>query len=212
MFFEGRHLPYVTAMTENSSHRLPAPAGPLPAEISAELLHQLAAKRGEFLAFVERRVGNRALAEDILQEAYAKSASKLADLNDAQSASAWFFRVLRNASAESFRRHARRDRALTAAEVEAEMAAREPAPDEASVGCRCVGALVDTLRPDYAEALSRVEVEGVAVKEFAAEQGISPNNAAVRVHRARKALAREVANKCGHCASMGCGDCTCGHE
>jgi Uri superfamily endonuclease len=57
--------------------------------------------------------------------------------------------------------------------------------------------------------LTRVEIDGVAIKDFATERGIFANNAAVRVHRARKALAREIANSCGACASLGCADCSC---
>lgn len=178
-------------------------------QIRETLLQELAAMRGEFLAFVERRVGDPSLAEDILQEAYAKSATHLDQLRTPTAARAWFYRVLRNASAESFRRHARRDRTLTAVEVEAASAPREPAMDERAVGCRCVGELVESLKPEYAEALTRVEIDGVAIKDFAAERGISANNAAVRVHRARKALAREVSECCGACASLGCADCTC---
>jgi RNA polymerase sigma factor (sigma-70 family) len=173
------------------------------------LLRELAAKRGEFLAFVERRVGDPSLAEDILQEAYAKSATHLDQLRTPAAARAWFYRVLRNASVESFRRHARRDRALTAVEVEAAIAPREPIADERSIGCRCVGELVETLKPEYAVALRQVEIEGMAIKDFAAEQGITANNAAVRIHRARKALAREVSDCCGACASLGCADCSC---
>jgi RNA polymerase sigma factor (sigma-70 family) len=173
------------------------------------LLQALAAKRDEFLAFVERRVGDRSLAEDILQDAYAKSATHLAELRTPAAARAWFYRVLRNASADSFRRHARRDRMLSAVEVEAVVAPREPIADERAVSCRCVGEAVESLKPEYAEALTRVEIDGVALKDFAAEHGISANNAAVRVHRARKALAREVANSCGACASLGCADCSC---
>jgi RNA polymerase sigma factor (sigma-70 family) len=173
------------------------------------LLRELAAKRGEFLAFVERRVGDPSLAEDILQDAYAKSATHLDQLRTPTAARAWFYRVLRNASAESFRRSGRRDRALTAVEVEAAIAPREPIADERTVGCRCVGELVETLKPEYAEALTRIEIDGMAIKDFAAEQGISANNAAVRIHRARKALAREVSDCCGACASLGCGDCSC---
>lgn len=178
---------------------------------TATLLSELAAKRGEFLSFIERRVGDRALAEDILQDTFVKSADRLPDLRSPEAAVAWFYRVLRNASAESYRRHSRRMRAMSAVEVQAAIAAREPEFDAVESGCRCVGPLVDTLKPEYAEALTRIEVDGVAVKQFAVEQGITAGNAAVRVHRARKALAREVADTCGACASHGCADCTCEH-
>jgi RNA polymerase sigma-70 factor (ECF subfamily) len=175
------------------------------------LLQELASKRGEFVAFVERRVGERAVAEDIVQDAFAKSADKLAELRTPTAATAWFYRVLRNASIESHRRRDRRERALDLVEAQAALEQREPDLDSVDVGCRCVGELVESLKPEYAEALTRIEIDGVAVKDFAVEQGISANNAAVRVHRARKALAHEVAESCGACASAGCGDCTCEH-
>lgn len=178
---------------------------------TSALLRELAGKRGEFLAFVERRVGDRALAEDILQDAFIKGAEKLEDLRTPEAATAWFYRVLRNASSESWRRRDRRARAMTAAEIAVASTPREPAFDEVAAGCRCVGELVETLDPKYAEALARIDVDGVAVKDFAGEQGITANNAAVRVHRARRALARELAECCGACASLGCADCTCAH-
>jgi RNA polymerase sigma factor (sigma-70 family) len=175
------------------------------------LLQELVGKRGEFLAFVERRVGDRALAEDILQDAFAKSVERLGELRTPEAATAWFYRVLRNASIESHRRSDRRARALDRVEAQAAIAPHEPSFDAVNAGCRCVGDLVDALKPEYVQALTRVEIDGVAVKDFAVEQGISANNAAVRVHRARKALAREVEDCCGACASAGCADCTCEH-
>ena len=98
---------------------------------------------------------------------------------------------------------------MTAAEAEVGTAAGEATFDTLAASCRCVGELVEGLKPEYAEALTRIEVDGVAVKDYAAERGITPNNAAVRVHRARKALARELESCCGGCATLGCADCTC---
>ena len=49
----------------------------------------------------------------------------------------------------------------------------------------------------------------MAVKDYAAEAGITSNNAAVRVFRAREALRKQVARSCGTCADHGCLDCTC---
>jgi RNA polymerase sigma-70 factor (ECF subfamily) len=76
--------------------------------------------------------------------------------------------------------------------------------------CRCVGHLAETLKPDYAAAIRRVDVDGVAVQAFAAEAGITSNNASVRLHRAREALRAQVRAACGTCADHGCLDCTCG--
>lgn len=175
----------------------------------ASILASLATKRDEFLAFVERRVGDRALAEDIVQDAFAKSVERLADLREPKAASAWFYRVLRNQSAESYRRQDRRSRTLDAAEAELSLAPQPTTLDEVDAGCRCVSRVAAELKPEYAEAITRVELDGLGVKDFAVEQGISANNAAVRIHRARKALARDLAHTCGACAALGCGDCSC---
>ena len=77
--------------------------------------------------------------------------------------------------------------------------------------CKCVGALVDELKPEYAEVIRRVEMDGAEPSDFAGEAGITPNNARVRLHRAREALKRSVADYCGSCASGGCRDCSCAH-
>jgi DNA-directed RNA polymerase specialized sigma24 family protein len=66
------------------------------------------------------------------------------------------------------------------------------------------------LKPEYAQALERIEVDGEALRAFATEVGISASNAAVRVFRAREALRRGLVATCGACARDRCVDCTCG--
>jgi hypothetical protein len=76
--------------------------------------------------------------------------------------------------------------------------------------CACITALVDTLKPEYAGALRRVDLDGLSVRRFAEETGITPGNAGVRLHRAREALRRQLARSCGACLAHGCLDCHCG--
>jgi RNA polymerase sigma-70 factor (ECF subfamily) len=162
----------------------------------------------EFLAFLQRRVGDRALAEDILQEAFVRGLHKLDTLENDESATAWFYRILRNAVIDHHRRRAAVDRKLESFATELEQHV-EPEGDMRRAVCQCVGTLAGTLKPEYAEALRRVEVDGVAVKDYASEVGITSNNAAVRVFRAREALRKQVASSCGTCAEHGCLECTC---
>ena len=163
----------------------------------------------EFLRFLERRLGRRDVAEDILQEAFARGLEKLDSLRDGESAVPWFYRALRNATIDYYRRSQAADRALAqfAKEIETSEEPNEAIRDEV---CRCVARLADTLKPEYAEALRRIELDGVPVSVFADEAGISKNNASVRVFRAREALRRQVAVSCGTCAEHGCFSCTCG--
>jgi RNA polymerase sigma factor (sigma-70 family) len=160
-----------------------------------------------FLRFLAPRVGSRETAEDILQAAFGRAVAHADELRD-ESAVAWFYRVLRNAVTDHFRREdaARRGVAAFAREIEAEVAPTEVR----DAICGCVRTLAGTLKPEYAEALERVDVDGMAVKNFAAAKGITASNAGVRLSRARAALRRQVVVSCGTCAEHGCLECHCG--
>lgn len=90
--------------------------------------------------------------------------------------------------------------------------AAEPPPELRDAICGCVVRLASTLKPEYETALRRVDVEGVAVQDFATEAGITPNNASVRVFRAREALRKQLKSSCGRCAEHGCLECSCGRS
>ncbi|HEV7920571.1 MAG TPA: sigma-70 family RNA polymerase sigma factor [Thermoanaerobaculia bacterium] len=162
----------------------------------------------QFLAFLERRLGDRALAEDILQDAFVKTMERGGELRDDEAAVAWFYRLLRNAVIDHHRRRSVRTRALDALAREMEGAA-EPPPEVRGAICACVGRLVGNLRPEYAAAIRRVELDEVPVQTFAGEMGITANNAAVRLFRAREALRKQVRAACGTCATHGCVECSC---
>lgn len=175
---------------------------------SPEVLAALVGNHREFLAFLQKRVGDRAVAEDILQEAFVRSLPKLEVLEQEESAVAWFYRILRNAVIDHYRRRSASNRKLEAFATELEQQV-EPEAELHGAVCQCVGALASTLKPEYAEALRRVELAGLAVKDYAQEVGITGGNAAVRVFRAREALRKQVSRSCGTCADHGCLDCTC---
>jgi len=165
----------------------------------------LVANHRDFLAFVQKRVGNRATAEEILQDAFVRSMDKFDTVRE--TAVGWFYRVLRNAIIDHYRRNAAAERRNDAYVQEQE--AEDQDEELQRVVCKCVAQLADTLKPEYAAALKRVEVDGVSVKDYADEAGISSNNAGVRIFRAREALRKQVARSCGTCATHGCVDCTC---
>jgi RNA polymerase sigma factor (sigma-70 family) len=165
-----------------------------------------------FLGFLERRLGDHALAEDVLQEAFRKVIDRPdrlpPDANE-DTLVKWFYRSLRNAAIDQFRRKGAAARA-------AEAFARE-LDDTASAGadvheeiCACITRLASTLKAEYAEALQKIDVEGTPVKTFATERQLSASNAGVRVFRAREALKKRLMESCGTCAEHGCRDCHCG--
>jgi RNA polymerase sigma factor (sigma-70 family) len=173
-----------------------------------DVVLSLVANHRQFLGFLEKRVGSRALAEDILHDAFVRGMDKLDTLRSDESAVAWFYRLLRNAVVDHHRRSGVAERRLAA--FSRELSA-QPAPgiELSDAICRCVSELAGTLKDEYADALRAVEIDGLAIKDFAERVGISTNNAGVRVFRAREALRKQVIRSCGTCADHGCLNCTC---
>ena len=163
-----------------------------------------------FLRYLERRVGDRALAEDILQDAFARIVARPEQAPQDDAVVPWFYRTLRNAAIDQFRRRGAADRAYEAFARELETHETPSDEMEAEI-CACVARLAGTLKPEYAEALHAIEVGGTSVRAFAEQKGLSASNAAVRVFRAREALKKRVTESCGICAEHGCVDCTCLH-
>ncbi len=161
-----------------------------------------------FRDFLRTRVGNPTEAEEVLQAAMLKGIEKAADVRDSESAVAWFYQLLRNALADHFRRRGAEQRALArhAPELEATQA---PDSELEAVVCACLGNLLETLKPEYATMLRRIDLGGAGLGEVAQELDITTNNATVRLHRARRALRERFEQSCGTCTTHGCLDCTC---
>jgi RNA polymerase sigma factor (sigma-70 family) len=189
--------------TETAHGQGEAPAQDTTPEVAAIFVEN----HRDFLAFLERRVGSKAIAEDILQEAFVRGMGKLR-VDEPESVVGWFYRTLKNAAVDYHRRHKTASKALEGFAAETDKVQADP--ELRSAVCQCVKRLADTLKAAYAEALKRIEVDGVSVKDYADEAGISASNAAVRVFRAREALRGQVVRSCGTCAEHGCLDCTCG--
>ena len=169
----------------------------------ADVAGRLLASHREFLSFLERRVGDRALAEDLLQDAFVRFLEKGHELRDDESARAWFYRVLRNAITDRFRRQQTATRRLEQLAKDLEEEHGEAARELDRTACACIAGLLDNLPEEQARILRRVELEGTRVADYAKEAGITENNAGVRAFRARRALRAEVTRACGTCAEHG---------
>ena len=175
--------------------------------LSTEAIAKLVDGHREFLKFLEHRVESRAAAEDILQSAFVRGLESDAAIND-EKAVAWFYRVLRNAVIDYYRHRASSARAMDAWGRELPDSQMPDAELRKEI-CQCVSSILETLKPEYRDALQIVDLDDAPLSELAAASGITAENAAVRVHRARKALRQQVQKACGTCADHGCFDCHC---
>lgn len=164
--------------------------------------------RDQFLGFLRRRVSDPAVAEDILQAAYVRALQHEGELCSQESVVGWFYRVLRNAVIDQYRRRATENRALEEWGRELETHA-VPTHETHGDVCACLTRVMDAIRPEYAELLRAVDLGEQRLRDFAQDHNISAANAAVRAHRARAALRKHLIQTCGACAEHACIDCTC---
>jgi len=169
-------------------------------------------QRVTFKAFLAARVGSEAEAEDILQNGLVKALQHADELHDDSKLTAWFYRLLRNAIVDHYRTRAasRRREAVLSTTLAAlgEDIVAAPAGWETQL-CACLGQVVDTLKPQQAALLRRVDLDGESVQAAAKTLGFTPNNASVTLLRARQDLRKKLQAFCGACADGACLDCDC---
>lgn len=174
----------------------------------AGLEGHLFAARQEFLGFVRRRVSDPELAEDILQDALLHAVQSAGTLEDESRLVPWFYRILRNAIIDTYRRREVRQRRTTRLEDEFDLP-DEPSDSDERILCECFRDLIRTLKPEYAEVLDAVDLRQESTEQVTARLGITANNLKVRRHRARQALRERLEETCRVCSTHGCLDCTC---
>ncbi|MFO0706385.1 MAG: sigma-70 family RNA polymerase sigma factor [Nitrospira sp.] len=176
------------------------------------VLTELLSRESSFRAFVRRRVGDDALAEDLLQQSLVRAVEQQHTVENQDSVVAWFYRILRHAVIDYYRAHAADERKVDGFRQELATRGEDqvPAPDDWQPAvCACLHRLLPGLRPAYADLLRRIDLNGEAPTAVAQELGVTVNNLTVRLHRARQALRAGLEQSCGVCTKHGCLHCTC---
>ena len=163
--------------------------------------------RDRLLAFIRSRVGDDAIAEDVLQDSLLRALGSGTHIEDPTRFTTWFYRVVRNAITDVYRRQGARARKLES--LAAMIPDAELPPDVEDALCGCFEDLLPTMKPEYAELIEAMELDDATTEEMTARLGISPNNLKVRRHRARMQLRERLERTCRSCAEHGCLDCSC---
>jgi RNA polymerase sigma-70 factor (ECF subfamily) len=177
-------------------------------QLPDQALTTLLESRAQFLSFLRKRVSSPDVAEDLLQTAFLKTMEKGGGIRDTESIVAWFYRVLRNSLIDHYRSSGRDPQELSGILDDLEKYASTTAEPESDV-CQCIHPLLENLKPEYREALTTIDLGNGSLADLASRAGITEGNAAVRVHRARQAMLKQVQMTCGACAEHHCVDCQC---
>jgi RNA polymerase sigma factor (sigma-70 family) len=161
----------------------------------------LSTQQPRFLRFLRRRARAPLDANDLLQTASAKALSCASQLQDASKAEAWVMRVVRSTLLDALKQ---KQPLWTEANEET-----LSTPEETEPPCWCVLSQSKQIKAEYQEILRRVVIEETPVHIAAKELGLTPNNAMVRLHRARRALQEQMQRHCGTTEARACVDCGC---
>lgn len=139
----------------------------------------------ELRAFARFLAGTRAEADDLVQEALARTLQSLNDAVELPELKPWCFAVLRNVFHEQLRSK-RRERVRLQEQAATEAV---PATQEISSDVRDLGQKLQSLTPLLREALILVGAQGLSYEEAARICGVPPGTMKARVSRARQQLA-----------------------
>jgi RNA polymerase sigma-70 factor (ECF subfamily) len=168
----------------------------------------LVARKAQLLVYLERRVGSRADAEDLLQAAMLRLLDKGKSVRQKDKLMPWFYRLLHNLIVDWYRKRAASGKLRKRLKEEPQPAAdvRADLFDEA---CACVLDVLVTLKPAYADLVRRVDLDDQPLATAARELRISVGNVSVRLHRARRALLKGLRAVCGACLEHSRVACDC---
>lgn len=150
------------------------------------------------LRFLQRYVGDRSIADDLLQETLIRIARGLPDFGRRASVKTWAFAIASRVAADYFREPGRRlhivqvDEAVDLPDAD-RMIDERVVVDEMNA---CVRQVIDSLPEDYRAALVLHDLEGLTAQQIAEIGGCSVATAKIRIHRARLRLREALQQQC----------------
>ena len=147
------------------------------------------------MAYIRKRVGEEAVAKDILQEVLLKIQVKLPQLRDHAKLFPWLQTIARNSITDHFRSRKKLSQVpLLDIDVDQLLADEDQKSDLLHT---CLPTFIQALPEKYREALYLVEIEGYTQKELAEHLDISYSGAKSRVQRGRERL-KAIILECCH--------------
>lgn len=150
------------------------------------------------LRYLERYAGDRAVAEDLLQETLLRIARGLSGFGGRASVKTWAFSIATRVAADHFRQPANRA-SIVEFDESRDVSGRDPAVDQQLVIGEmnaCIRQVIDSLPADYRAALVLHDLQGLTVVQAAEICGCSVATAKIRIHRARRRLREALQQAC----------------
>jgi RNA polymerase sigma-70 factor, ECF subfamily len=139
----------------------------------------------ELRDFVYKRVKDKAVSDDIVQDVFLKVYSNLGKLKDSEKLTAWIYQITRNTITDHFRR---KNKTIDFYDFDED-------GDSTNINAcvaNCLKNLLPTLPEKYRQALELSEINNLSQIQIASKLGISYSGAKSRVQRARLMLRQKM--------------------
>lgn len=146
----------------------------------------------QLLSFIQKRVSDSSIADDILQEVFIKIHTRIDTLHENKKIKAWLFQITRNTIIDYYRKANPLDEnleKLNDLEDENDSVALQDIQS-------CIVPMIKSLPKNYRDALFMTELNGLSQKELAEKLQISYSAAKSRVQRGRSLLKDALSNCC----------------
>lgn len=142
---------------------------------------------GKLRAYLEKRVHDSAVVDDILQDSYLRLHERIDQLEDISRADGWLFRIAQNLMYDHFKKNpgTKPTTDLLSEQIPVRPSKSE-GPTEQLAGW--IPTAIELLPEKYRQAVYLTEIEGLSQKELAQRLGLSYSAAKSRVQRGRAKL------------------------
>lgn len=147
-------------------------------------------------AFIAKRVADEASVEDLSQEVFVRMQRGLGGLKKESRLMSWIYQIARHAIIDYYRARDRQPERPVGLASDLETLYPASLPVESSEGsgqlrtelAGCLRPMIERLSDDYRQAVTLVDLEGLAQQEAAAQLGLSLSGMKSRVQRGRRQL------------------------
>ena len=145
----------------------------------------------KLFGFIRKRVDDKFIAEDILQDVFMKILNKIDTLREDSKIQNWLYQLTRNAIIDYYRSHKIKENVTDSIMEEDEN--DESAAEEMK---SCIMPVINGLDEKYREAVLLTDMEGLSQKELATKLNLSYTGAKSRVQRGRAAMKDTFSKYC----------------
>ena len=148
--------------------------------------------REKLLKFVNIRIGNPEIAEDIIQDVFLKIYIKFDSLQSKEKIQSWLYQITRNTITDYYRGN----KHTIEFSEELSLPAEDAGVKVLQELSECLVPMINKLPALYKDAIILSEIKGMTHKDISSAQGISLSGSKSRVQRGRSRLRKMLTDCC----------------